>query len=79
LLLELAGSDPQSLGSAEMLRAYNRRHAEVRLRVAGIDALNRASMLGAQGLRDLRAGALSTLYSVAPVRKSLMRLGLGAR
>jgi 2-octaprenyl-6-methoxyphenol hydroxylase len=47
--------------------------------VTGIDALNRASMMGAQGLRDLRATALNALYSVAPVRKTLMRAGLGVR
>ena len=48
-------------------------------RVTGIDALNRASMMGGQSLRDLRATALNALYSVAPVRKTLMRAGLGLR
>lgn len=79
-LLDLAAADPAGLGSARMLEAYHRaRHAEVRLRVAGVDALNRASMLGAQGLRDLRAGALDLLYSLAPLRRTMMRAGLGLR
>ncbi|WGV16283.1 UbiH/UbiF family hydroxylase [Fuscovulum ytuae] len=79
-LLDLAQADRTQLGSAKMLDAYHRsRHFEVRARVTGIDALNRASMMGAQGLRDLRATALNALYSVAPVRKTLMRAGLGIR
>jgi 2-octaprenyl-6-methoxyphenol hydroxylase len=77
-LLDLAEADRAGLGSAKMLDTYHRqRHTEVQVRVTGIDALNRASMMGAQGLRDLRATALNALYSVAPVRKTLMRAGLG--
>ena len=80
ILLELANANPAELGSAKMLETYNRRRwTEVKARVTGIDLLNRASMLGAPGLRNLRAGALNALYSVAPVRKTLMRAGLGAR
>ncbi len=79
-LLELAQADPANLGSAKMLDAYHhRRHFEVRARVTGIDALNRASMIEGQFLRDLRAGALNAFYSIAPVRKSLMKAGLGLR
>lgn len=79
-LLELAVANPGDLGSARMMEAYHRaRHQEVQLRVTGIDALNRASMVGAQGLRDLRAGLLDTLYSVTPLRRTLMRAGLGLR
>lgn len=79
-LLALAEADRAGLGSAKMLETYHRkRHLEVQARVAGIDVLNRASMMGAQGLRDLRAGALNALYSVAPVRRTLMRAGLGVR
>jgi 2-octaprenyl-6-methoxyphenol hydroxylase len=80
VLLDLAQADRAALGDAKMLDSYHRRrHLEVQARVTGIDALNRASMMGAQGLRDLRASALNALYSVAPVRKTLMRAGLGLR
>ena len=48
-------------------------------RVTGIDTLNRASMMGDPALRDLRAAALNALYSVAPVRRTLMRAGIGVR
>ena len=77
-LLDLAVANPADLGSAKMLTTYNRRRwPEVCARVTGIDLLNRASMLGAPSLRDLRAGALNALYSLAPVRKTLMKAGLG--
>lgn len=79
-LLDLAQAAPDDLGSAAMLDAYHRqRHRDVQARVLGVDLLNRASMMGAQGLRDLRAGALDALYSVAPLRRTLMRAGLGVR
>lgn len=79
-LLDLAQADRAGLGSRAMLDAYHRqRHLEVEARVFGIDLLNRASMLGAQGLRDLRAGALDALYALDPLRKTLMRAGLGLR
>ncbi len=80
VLLELAQADPTNLGSAKMLESYHRRrHFDVQARVTGIDALNRASMIEGQLLRDLRAGALNAFYSVAPVRKTLMKAGLGLR
>lgn len=80
VLLELAQADPANLGSAKMLDTYHRRrHFDVQARVTGIDALNRASMIEGQFLRDLRAGALNAFYSVAPVRKTLMKAGLGLR
>lgn len=79
-LLALAQQNRADLGSEAMLDAYHRaRHFDITARLTGIDALNRASMMGGQALRDLRATALNALYSVAPVRKTLMRAGLGVR
>ncbi|MBL4928676.1 UbiH/UbiF family hydroxylase [Fuscibacter oryzae] len=79
-LLALATAHPENLGDTKMLDAYHRaRHLEVMARVTGIDLLNRTSMLSAQPLRDLRAGALNAFYSLSPVRKTLMRAGLGTR
>lgn len=79
-LVDLATADPANLGSMAMLDTYHRRrHWDVQARVLGIDMLNRASMAGAQPLRDLRATALNALYSVAPVRRTLMRTGMGMR
>lgn len=79
-LLDLAAHDPAGLGSPAMLAAYNRRRwPEVKARVTGIDLLNRASMVQARPLRDLRAGVLGALYALAPVRRGMMRAGLGMR
>ncbi|SPH18498.1 2-octaprenyl-6-methoxyphenol hydroxylase [Defluviimonas aquaemixtae] len=79
-LLELAKAAPDRLGDRAMLTTYHRRRwPEVKARVAGIDLLNRTSMLGAQSLRNLRAGALNALYSFGPVRRTLMKAGLGMR
>ncbi len=80
VLLDLAQEDPARLGEWAMLERYARkRHLEIMARVAGIDVLNRASMLRAQPLRDARAMGLNAIYSLAPVRKTLMQLGLGVR
>ena len=79
-LLELAEARREGLGDAQMLEAYHKaRHNEIKLRVKGIDMLNRASMLEARPLRDMRAAALNAFYSIAPVRKTLMRAGLGTK
>ena len=56
-----------------------RRHPDIKLRVAGIDALNKASMLGNSMAQDLRARGIAALYGITPVRRTLMQLGLGAR
>ena len=77
-LLDLAKN--HHLGSAQMLQAYHRRrHGEVTARVLGIDALNRASMAEAPLLRDLRAAGLNLLHGFTPLRRTLMRAGLGLR
>lgn len=75
-LLDLtAGGDP---GDAAALAAYTRRRwPEVALRIAGVDLLNRASIMGAKPLTDLRALALGALHGPAPLRQTLMRLGMG--
>lgn len=79
-LLDLCEKDPAHIGEPAMLAAYNRRRwPEVKAREIGIDLLNRASMVASRPLRDLRAAALGALYSLKPVRKTLMRAGLGVR
>jgi 2-octaprenyl-6-methoxyphenol hydroxylase len=80
VLLELAQANPDQLGDAKMLETFHRRrHTEVRARVAGIDLLNRASMMEARPLRDMRAMGLNAIYSLGPVRKTMMQMGLGTR
>lgn len=80
VLLDLAENHRDDPGAPDLLARYQRmRHAEIVARVTGVDALNRASMAEAKGLRDLRLKALNAIYSVAPVRRVLMRAGLGAK
>ncbi|MEO9611894.1 MAG: UbiH/UbiF family hydroxylase [Tateyamaria sp.] len=79
-LLDLAQKRPEGLGVAAMLDAYHRaRFGDIRMRVTGIDLLNRASQASSPLARDARAFGLKTLHEVAPVRKTLMQLGLGTR
>ena len=76
-LLDLSGDEP---GHPDGLAAYDRaRRPEAYARLLGIDALNRASQTGIRPLRDLRAAALGGLYGIAPVRRLMMRAGLGMR
>ncbi len=66
-------------GDPNLLALYTRqRRPEVLARVVGIDALNRAAMAEAQPLRDARRLGLQALHGAAPVRRQLMKLGLGA-
>ncbi|MFC3167045.1 UbiH/UbiF family hydroxylase [Paracoccus fontiphilus] len=76
-LIDLSGDDP---GNPDSLAAYDRtRRPEAYARLLGIDALNRASQASLRPLRDLRAAALGGLYGIAPVRRLMMRAGLGMR
>lgn len=75
--LAAAADDP---GAPEVLKAYGRaRRPDVALRVAGIDVLNRTSMAEPRPLRDLRGAGIAALHGIAPLRRGLMQLGLGAR
>ncbi|WBU55858.1 UbiH/UbiF family hydroxylase [Paracoccus sediminicola] len=76
LLLDLSRGEP---GSRDSLDEYQRRRwPEARMRMSGIDLLNRTSMIAPRPLRDLRAAGLGALYGIAPVRRLMMRAGLGA-
>ncbi|SFE27108.1 2-octaprenyl-6-methoxyphenol hydroxylase [Sulfitobacter brevis] len=79
-LVDLAQASPDTLGDAVMMAAYHKaRHADIQLRVRGIDLLNRASQADSMLGRDARALALNALYALPPVRRMLMQMGLGMR
>ncbi|MEX3016202.1 UbiH/UbiF family hydroxylase [Gymnodinialimonas hymeniacidonis] len=79
-LLDQAEANRDDPGAADGLARYNRaRWPEISARVAGVDALNRASMTESQPLRDMRMRALGVLHAATPVRKTLMRMGLGTK
>jgi 2-octaprenyl-6-methoxyphenol hydroxylase len=70
-----AGKD---IAAPDLLARYHQaRHRDILMRVAGVDALNRAAMTGWQPLRDLRRTGLRTLHDLRPLRRGAMRLGLG--
>lgn len=76
-LLDLSKADP---GSAASLARFERsRRPEAYARLLGIDALNRASQAQLRPLRDLRAAALGGFYGITPVRRLMMKAGLGLR
>lgn len=79
-LLDLARAAPADLGSAAMLARYDRaRYGDVKTRVTGIIALNKASQAGGEITTRLRALGVGLLHDLAPLRKTLMRAGLGAK
>lgn len=70
----------EDIGAPAVLTRYHRaRWPDMATRVAGIDALNRAALAEAQPIRDLRAMGLSAIYGLAPVRKAMMKMGMGAQ
>ena len=79
-LLTLTQDHQDDIGGRRMLDAYERaRRPDIAMRVGGIAMLNRMSQAEYPGMRDLRALGLEALYDLAPVRRTLMQLGLGTR
>jgi 2-octaprenyl-6-methoxyphenol hydroxylase len=72
-------NNADDIGSADLLTKYHRaRWLDIKARVTGVDLLNRAAMTNSESLKALRLKGLQTLYGIEPLRKSIMRLGLGA-
>lgn len=66
------------IGSDAMLDAYARaRRTDVAVRMTGIDLLNRTSIAGAAPVQAARSRGVAALHDIAPIRRGLMRLGLG--
>lgn len=77
-LLECA--DPGSLGDAAMLDRYAQaRTRDIALRARAIDLFNRVCKSGAKPVQAIRGFGLRAIYDMAPVRKGVMRAGLGAQ
>ncbi|MFK5997475.1 MAG: UbiH/UbiF family hydroxylase [Rhodobacterales bacterium] len=78
-LLDLSIENPDNIGTPQILAAYEKaRFSDIKMRVNGVNMLNRAAMTGSDTLKALRLKGLQTLHGIAPVRKSLMRKGLGS-
>jgi len=76
-ILELTNT--HELGSVSHLSAYEKaRKKDINFRINGVDALNRAAMTDNKGFLALRLKALQALHGFTPLRKTLMKAGLGA-
>ena len=70
------GGDP---GSADRLAAYDRsRRADVRSRTFVVDAMNRSLLAGWLPVDALRGAGLIAVSSIKPLRRAVMKQGLGA-
>ncbi|MEL6915730.1 MAG: UbiH/UbiF family hydroxylase [Pseudomonadota bacterium] len=79
-LLDLATEDAETLGAESMLKRYQEaRYGDVRTRVLGVSVLNRTSMADLGAVKDARALGIRAIHDIAPIRTSLMKLGMGRR
>lgn len=79
-VLAAARDRGEDIGSETVLSRYTRaRWPDMAARVGGIDALNRAALAEPQALRDLRALGLGAIHGLAPLRRTVMKMGMGAR
>ncbi|MEL6235253.1 MAG: FAD-dependent monooxygenase [Pseudomonadota bacterium] len=76
-LIEEARAAGEDIASPARLARYTqRRWPDAALRLAGVDALNRASQSSLQPLRDLRGLGLRVLHDLRPLRRMAMRAGM---
>ena len=77
-LLDLARDKPDGLGDSRFLSDFaRRRERDIRARTQAIDLFNRVCRSEAAPVQALRTLGLKLVHDVAPVRKSVMRAGLG--
>lgn len=78
-LVDIAAADPDGLGSESMLAAYEAGRArDIRARAAVIDLFNRVCRSGEAPVQALRLAGLRAVHDIAPLRRAVMRAGLGA-
>ncbi|MEL6169763.1 MAG: FAD-dependent monooxygenase [Pseudomonadota bacterium] len=76
VLAELA--TPDGLGAEAMLAAYSRaRMGDILARTAAVDLLNRVCKSGAAPVQRLRQLGLQATHDIGPLRRTIMRAGLG--
>ena len=78
LLINLWSTKKKNYDPMTLLSNYSKQRRAVALgRVLAVGALNRLSMADNSLLRQARSAGLSSLHKITPLRKSMMRLGLG--
>jgi 2-octaprenyl-6-methoxyphenol hydroxylase len=77
-LVDLAAADPANLGARKMLAAYEGLRArDIRARAAVIDLFNRVCRSGEVPVQALRLAGMKAVHDIAPLRRAVMRAGLG--
>jgi 2-octaprenyl-6-methoxyphenol hydroxylase len=75
-----ARADRRDIGGAETLAAYERaRRSDVMLRTGAVDALNRSLLSHFAPVDFARGAGLAALSAVGPLRRFVMRAGIGPR
>jgi 2-octaprenyl-6-methoxyphenol hydroxylase len=75
-----ARADGRDIGGPETLRAYERaRRGDVMLRTEAVDALNRSLLSHFAPVDFARGASLATLSALGPLRRLVMRAGIGPR
>lgn len=77
-LLDALPEEPADIGNEAMLRTYERRRrTDVAARARVIDLYNRLCMSGDGMLSAARSLGLTAAHDIGPLRRSIMRAGLG--
>ncbi|HEY5204440.1 MAG TPA: FAD-dependent monooxygenase, partial [Roseiarcus sp.] len=75
-----ARTEGRDIGGAETLRAYERaRRADIGLRTGAVDGLNRSLLTHFAALDVARGAGLAALSAIGPLRRFVMRAGIGPR
>ncbi len=75
-----ARAEGRDIGGSETLRAYeSARRADVMLRTAAVDGLNRSLLTHFPPVDFARGAGLATLSAFGPLRRFVMRAGIGPR
>lgn len=79
-LIEAASPSPADPGAPAVLAAYARaRRADIAARARVIDLFNRVARSGGAGMQAVRLLGLKAVHDIAPLRRGVMRAGLGPR
>ena len=75
-----ARAEGRDIGGTETLRAYERaRRADIALRTGAVDGLNRSLLTRFAPIDVARGAGLATLSAIGPLRRLVMRAGIGPR
>ncbi|MDJ0827588.1 MAG: FAD-dependent monooxygenase [Rhodobacter sp.] len=79
-LYDLARAAPGDLGTPGQLARYAKsRERDIALRARAIDLFNRICQSGEPPVQALRSAGLRATHGIAPLRRTIMRAGLGSR